>query len=279
MARGVRCALSTVDSDGAGRDRPVIRVERTTPSQYRRFVRRQDTGFPTADAQDDFQRARRRHVLSRLARRVAREPGDVDVILPFDEVVEALGRVERALRRPGDDRARPHRRHRRPRARLRPPVPPDHVRVRVRWERIANAARRGEPLPPISVYRLGEVALRARRPPPRVGGPRARARHDRRLRRRGGNARRRRALAARRRPAAQEPRAAVPRARPAARPRAPPHRPQRPVGLRRAGRERRGLGLPRRAGPRASSSTARRPPGAGSTRSTRRPSSCCARPT
>jgi hypothetical protein len=29
--------------------------------------------------------------------------------------------------------------------------------VRARWERIANAARRGEPLPPISVYRVGDV--------------------------------------------------------------------------------------------------------------------------
>ena len=53
-----------------------------------------DTGFPTADAQDDFQRARRRQVLSRLARRVAREPGDVDVILPFEEVVAALGYLD-----------------------------------------------------------------------------------------------------------------------------------------------------------------------------------------
>ena len=50
-------------------------------------------------------------------------------------------------------------------------------RVRGRWERIAAGQRRGESLPPISVYRVGEPALRARRPPPRVGRPRARA-HD-----------------------------------------------------------------------------------------------------
>jgi hypothetical protein len=34
---------------------------------------------------------------------------------------------------------------------------PTTARVRARWERIANAARRGEPLPPIAVYRIGAV--------------------------------------------------------------------------------------------------------------------------
>jgi hypothetical protein len=116
-----------------------------------------DTGFPAADAQDDFLRARRRATLAKLAHRLAREPGDVDVILPFDEVVEALGRVgERNLglqtvplesilgtvdRTTGFDRQ----------------FRPTTSHVRVRWERIANAMRRGEPLPPISLFRIGEV--------------------------------------------------------------------------------------------------------------------------
>ena len=116
-----------------------------------------DTGFPTADAQDDFQRARRRQVLSRLARRVAREPGDVDVILPFEEVVAALGYLDESYvglqtvaldsilgtvdRAKGFDRE----------------FRPTTARVRARWERIANAMRRGEPMPPISLYRIGEV--------------------------------------------------------------------------------------------------------------------------
>jgi hypothetical protein len=34
---------------------------------------------------------------------------------------------------------------------------PTTARVRARWERIANAMRRGETLPPISVYRIGDV--------------------------------------------------------------------------------------------------------------------------
>ena len=124
---------------------------------YLRVVRPRDTGFPTADAQDDFQRARRRQVMSRLARRMARDPADVDVILPFDEVVTALGRVEERYvglqsieldsilgtvdRGQGFDRQ----------------FRPTTARVRARWERIANAVRRGESLPPISVYRIGSV--------------------------------------------------------------------------------------------------------------------------
>src|SRR4051794_17674442 len=120
---------------------------------------RRDTGFPAADAQDDFQRARRRHLMSQLAHRLSRAPGDVDVILPFGEVVAALGRVEERYvglqtidlhsvlgtvdRERGFDRQ----------------FRPTTARVRARWERIANAARRGEPLPPISVYRIGDVSF------------------------------------------------------------------------------------------------------------------------
>ncbi len=119
-------------------------------------MRRQETGFPTSDAQDDFQRARRRQVVSQLSRRLGRDP-DFDVILPFEEVVEALGRVDERYvgletieidRILGTvDRARGFDRQFRPTT----------ARVRMRWERIANAVRRGEPLPPISVYRIGEV--------------------------------------------------------------------------------------------------------------------------
>ena len=129
------------------------------------------TGLTTADAQDDFLRARRRQAVARLARFLSRERGDIDVILPFDEVVAALGRVgERDLglkaipldsivgtvdRRSGFDRE----------------FRPTTSRVRTRWERIAPkparyapfperiaaAMRRGDPLPPISAYRIGEV--------------------------------------------------------------------------------------------------------------------------
>src|SRR3954467_15157299 len=57
-----------------------------------------DTGFPTNDAQNDFSRARRQRALATLAQRLRREPSDVNLILPFDEVIEALGRTgERSI--------------------------------------------------------------------------------------------------------------------------------------------------------------------------------------
>jgi hypothetical protein len=118
---------------------------------------RMDTGFPAADAQSDFGRARRRAFGSSLARRLRREPGDVNVILPFDEVVAALGR--RAERRLGlqtidldtivgtVDRTREFDRNFRPTSR----------RVKRRWQRIAEATRRGEAMPPIDVYRIADM--------------------------------------------------------------------------------------------------------------------------
>ncbi|GAB2974431.1 chromosome partitioning protein ParB [Amycolatopsis acidiphila] len=116
-----------------------------------------DTGFPRADAEHDFLRARRRQVLSRLANWLRREPDDVNIMLPFDEVVEALGyegerriglRVIRLDSIVGSvDRGHDFDRRFRPTS----------GRVRERWERLALAARRGEPIPPIEVYRVGDL--------------------------------------------------------------------------------------------------------------------------
>jgi hypothetical protein len=116
-----------------------------------------ETGFPRADVENDFLRARRREILSRLARRLRRGPDDVNLILPFDEVIAALGmQGERQLglqtirldtivgtvdsRRDFDRRFRP-----------------TSGRVRERWERLALAQRRGEPIPPIDVYLVGDM--------------------------------------------------------------------------------------------------------------------------
>jgi hypothetical protein len=116
-----------------------------------------DTGLPESDAQFDFGRARRRRALSRLSARLRGLPSDVNVILPFDEVVAALGR--RGERRLGlqtipldsivgtVDRGREFDRR----------FHPTSGRVRTRWERIATAQRRGEAMPPIDVYRIGEL--------------------------------------------------------------------------------------------------------------------------
>jgi hypothetical protein len=116
-----------------------------------------DTGFPRADAEHDFLRARRRQVLSRLANWLRREPDDVNIMLPFDEVVEALGyagerrlglRVIKLDSIVGSvDRGRDFDRRFRPTS----------GRVRERWERLALAARRGENIPPIEVYRVGDL--------------------------------------------------------------------------------------------------------------------------
>ena len=115
-----------------------------------------DTGLPSADAQYDFSRARRRRALARLSARL-RRADDVNHILPFEEVVRALGRIgERRLGLeviPLDsiigtvDRSREFDRD------FRPTSP----RVRERWQRINLAQRKGEAMPPIDVYRIGEL--------------------------------------------------------------------------------------------------------------------------
>lgn len=118
---------------------------------------KRDTGFPIADAENDFLRARRRQVLSRLAAWLRRAPDDVNIMLPFDEVVAALGRLgERRLGLQvitldsivgSVDRSREFDRRFRPTS----------GQVRERWQRLALAHRRGEPIPPIEVYRVGDM--------------------------------------------------------------------------------------------------------------------------
>jgi hypothetical protein len=116
------------------------------------------TGFPDADAKAVFARERRRQALAGIAARLRSEPDDVSHMLPFEEVVAALGRrgqrdlgvqsipldsiVGTVDRGHGEfDRA------------FRPATP----EVRGRWERIAAARRRGESMPPIDVYRIGDL--------------------------------------------------------------------------------------------------------------------------
>jgi hypothetical protein len=116
-----------------------------------------DTGSTLVDAQSDFARARRHATLADLATRMRRHGSDVNVILPLDEVVEALGRTyERQLGLETIeldsivgtvDRAKDFDRGFRPTS----------GRTRPRWERIAMAQRRGEDMPPISVYRIGDL--------------------------------------------------------------------------------------------------------------------------
>ena len=115
-----------------------------------------DTGFPRADAENDFLRARRRQFLATLAHRL-RGHGDGDRLMRLDDVAAPLcWRGQRKLglqtirldtivgtagsRRDFDRRFRP-----------------TSTRVRSRWERLALAQRRGEAIPPIEVYRVGRL--------------------------------------------------------------------------------------------------------------------------
>jgi hypothetical protein len=109
------------------------------------------------DAQHDFQRARRRATIARLIARLRGEPNDVGVVLPYEEVVAALGFVSEHSTGlhvvPLDsivgsvDRSRDYDRRFRPTSR----------RTRGRWEQIAAAARRGESFPPVDLLRVGEL--------------------------------------------------------------------------------------------------------------------------
>ena len=114
-----------------------------------------DTGFNSQDAQSDFSKARRRAALASLAFRLRGQAGDVSTLMPFEAVVEALGRV--GEKRIGlktialdsivgsVDRSDQFDREFRPTTK----------RVRQRWQRINEASRRGQGMPPIEVYRIG----------------------------------------------------------------------------------------------------------------------------
>jgi hypothetical protein len=115
------------------------------------------TGLSGVDAQHDFLRARRRATVAKLVARLRGEPDDVGVILPYSEVVDALGFVSE---RPVGlkvvtldaivgtiDRGRDFDRRFRPTS----------ARVRSRWEQIAAAMRRGESMPPVDLVKVGEI--------------------------------------------------------------------------------------------------------------------------
>ena len=113
-----------------------------------------DTGVPWVDVEDDFIRARRRHVLDQLASWLRREPDDTS-LLRFCELVSVLGfRGKRYLglrtirldtvvgtveeTRDFDRGFRP-----------------TSDRDRELWEQLDLAERDGAVIPPIEVYRVG----------------------------------------------------------------------------------------------------------------------------
>jgi hypothetical protein len=118
---------------------------------------RRSTGMPAVDAQHDFLRARRHASMAGLAARLRGEPDDVRQILPYEEVIEALGFLsensEGAKVVALDDVVGTIDRGREFDRRFRP----TSGRVRSRWEHIAAAMRRGESLPPVDLLRIGEI--------------------------------------------------------------------------------------------------------------------------
>jgi hypothetical protein len=115
------------------------------------------TGLPSADAHDDYTRARRRAAWAKVIARLSGRPGDLDLLLPYDEVVAALGRreivplgsqtVELDSIVGSTDRTRGFDR------RFRPTTDDS----RARFERLAAAARRGESFEPVDLFRVGKL--------------------------------------------------------------------------------------------------------------------------
>ena len=211
---------------------------------------------------------------------VGREPGDVDVILPYDEVVDALGLRRGALRRPADGRrsTRSSAPSTAPRASTASSAPPPRACAR---------AGSGSPTPCAAASRCRRsrssgsarstscaTATTACRWPARSGARTidayvvevdTRVGAERSLRVDDLPQKSHERLFHERVPLPSRARGRIAR--------------HRRVGLRRAGRGRRGVGLPARCRTAPSSSTAPPPRGCGSTRSTSRSSRCCARPT
>jgi hypothetical protein len=114
-----------------------------------------DTGVASVDAEDDFTRARRRHVLDQLGSWLRRDPGETS-LLRFDEVVSALGfcgeyylglrtiRLDTVVGTVEETRDFDRR------------FRPVSARDRQRWEMLDQAERHGAVIPPVEVYRVGD---------------------------------------------------------------------------------------------------------------------------
>jgi hypothetical protein len=117
------------------------------------------TGLTGLDAQHDFIGARRRATIAKLVARLRGEPDDIGVVLPSEEVIEALGFIsERSAGLqvvPLDQIVGSVGRGRDFDRRFRP----TSGRSRGRWEQIAAAARRGESFPPVDLMQVGELCF------------------------------------------------------------------------------------------------------------------------
>lgn len=114
-----------------------------------------DTGFPQADVENDFLRARRRQFLAAIGYQLRGKRGSGNRLMVLDDVVGPLGRrgqqqlglqtiqLDTIVGSAGERRDFDRR------------FRPTSTRVRDRWQRLALAQRRGASIPPIEVYRVG----------------------------------------------------------------------------------------------------------------------------
>jgi hypothetical protein len=114
-----------------------------------------ETGFPQADVEDEFLRARRQQVLAEMGRRLRHQPAAAGRLRTLDEAIPVPGRRGGRYRGLQTIRLDKIVGTAEPRSDFDRHFRPTSNHVRERWEQVALAQRRGAAIPPIEVYRAG----------------------------------------------------------------------------------------------------------------------------
>jgi hypothetical protein len=114
-----------------------------------------ETGFPQADVEDEFLRARRHHALGEIGRRLRHQPAAAGRLRTLDEAIPVPGQRGGRYRGLQTIRLDTIVGTAEPRSDFDRHFRPTSDRVRERWEQVALAQRRGATMPPIEVYRAG----------------------------------------------------------------------------------------------------------------------------
>jgi hypothetical protein len=112
-----------------------------------------ETGFPQADVENEFLRARRQHILAEMARRLRHLPAAAGRLRTLDEAITVPGQRGGQYRGLQTIRLDTIAGTAEPRSDFDRHFRPTSNRVRERWEQVALAQRRGTAVPPIEVYR------------------------------------------------------------------------------------------------------------------------------
>lgn len=114
-----------------------------------------ETGFPQADVEDEFLRARRHHALGEIGRRLRHQPAAAGRLRALDAAIPVSGQRGGRYRGLQTIRLDTIVGTAEPRSDFDRHFRPTSNRVRERWEQVALAQRRGATMPPIEVYRAG----------------------------------------------------------------------------------------------------------------------------